>query len=82
MSTTHSNGVVIFRLTDEPGGLGLSCTSDGASMAGVPLLRSTQAGICPSAGLRDRHFARGVKNYCAVFRQTCAPITNALREYA
>jgi len=47
MSTTHSNGVVIFRLTDEPGGLGLSCTSDGASMAGVPLLRSTPAGFVP-----------------------------------
>jgi hypothetical protein len=47
MSTTHSNGVVIFRLTDEPGGLGLSCTSDGVSMAGVPLLRSTPAGFAP-----------------------------------
>ena len=48
MSATHSSGVVrIFRLTNEPGGLGLSCTSAGVSLAGVPLFRSTQAGFVP-----------------------------------
>jgi hypothetical protein len=36
-----------FRLTNEPGGLGLSCTSAGLSLAGVPLLRSTEAGFAP-----------------------------------
>jgi hypothetical protein len=36
-----------FRLTNEPGGLGLSCTSAGLSFAGVPLLRKTDAGFTP-----------------------------------
>jgi len=39
-----------FRLTNEPGGLGLSCTSAGLSLAGVPLLRKTEAGFAPRAG--------------------------------
>jgi hypothetical protein len=48
MSATHSSGVVrIFRLTNEPGGLGLSCTSAGVSLAGVPLLHSTRARFVP-----------------------------------
>jgi hypothetical protein len=37
----------MFRLTDEPDGLGLSCTPGGVSLAGVPLLRKTQAGFVP-----------------------------------
>jgi CDI toxin restriction endonuclease-like domain len=36
-----------FRLTNEPGGMGLSCTGAGLSLAGVPLLRKTQAGFVP-----------------------------------
>ena len=36
-----------FRLTNEPGGLGLSCNSAGLSLAGVPLLRKTEAGFVP-----------------------------------
>jgi hypothetical protein len=36
-----------FRLTNERGGLGLSCTAAGLSLAGVPLLRKTQAGFVP-----------------------------------
>jgi hypothetical protein len=36
-----------FRLTNESGGLGLSCTSDGLSLAGVPLLQRTEAGFAP-----------------------------------
>ena len=36
-----------FRLTNEPGGLGLSCSHAGVSLAGVPLLRRTQAGFVP-----------------------------------
>jgi hypothetical protein len=36
-----------FRLTNEPGGSGLSCTPAGMSLAGVPLLRSTPAGFVP-----------------------------------
>lgn len=37
----------MFCLTNEPGGLGLSCTPAGVSLAGVPLLRTTQAGFAP-----------------------------------
>lgn len=39
-----------FRLTNEPGGLGLSCTQTGLALAGVPLLLKTKAGFvpCPS----------------------------------
>jgi hypothetical protein len=48
MTHIFSGGPVrMFRLTDEPGGLGLSCTPDGVSLAGVPLLRKTQAGFVP-----------------------------------
>jgi len=36
-----------FRLTNEPGGQGLSCTAEGLSLAGVPLLRKTEAGFEP-----------------------------------
>jgi hypothetical protein len=36
-----------FRLTNEPDGLGLSCTTAGLSLAGVPLLRKTKAGFAP-----------------------------------
>ena len=36
-----------YRLTNEPGGLGLSCTLAGPSLAGVPLLDKTQAGFAP-----------------------------------
>ncbi len=34
-----------FRLTNEPGGLGLSCSPAGLVLAGVPLLRRTAAGF-------------------------------------
>jgi hypothetical protein len=34
-----------YRLTNEPGGLGLSCTAAGLSLAGTPLLRRTEAGF-------------------------------------
>ncbi len=34
--------VRMFRLTNEPGGLGLGCTPDGVTLAGVPLVRKTQ----------------------------------------
>jgi hypothetical protein len=36
-----------FRLTNEPGGLGLSCSPDGLALAGVPLLAKTAAGFEP-----------------------------------
>ncbi len=36
-----------FRLTNEPGGLGLSCTREGLALAGVPLLRKTDRGFQP-----------------------------------
>jgi hypothetical protein len=36
-----------FRLTNEPGGLGLSCTQRGLALAGTPLLRKTKAGFVP-----------------------------------
>lgn len=38
-----------YRLTNEPGGTGLSCTTAGLSLAGVPLLRKTEAGFVPRA---------------------------------
>ncbi|HWG07185.1 MAG TPA: hypothetical protein VG271_19450, partial [Beijerinckiaceae bacterium] len=37
----------MFRLTNGPGGLGLSCTAAGLSLAGVPLLQKTGAGFVP-----------------------------------
>ena len=36
-----------FRLTNEPGGLGLSCSPAGLALAGVPLLQKTAAGFEP-----------------------------------
>lgn len=36
-----------YRLTNEPGGLGLSCTPAGLTLAGVPLLRKTEKGFVP-----------------------------------
>ena len=45
-----SGPVRMFRLTNAPGGLGLSCTPTGVSLAGVPLLRQTQAGFVPRPG--------------------------------
>jgi hypothetical protein len=36
-----------FRLTNEPGGLGLSCSPAGLALAGVPLLQNTAAGFEP-----------------------------------
>jgi hypothetical protein len=48
MNTTPSSGVMkLFRLTNEPGGMGLSCTSSGVSLAGVPLLRRSRGGFVP-----------------------------------
>ena len=48
MTQLLTGGVMrMFRLTNEPGGLGLSCTSDGVWLAGVPLLRRTRAGFVP-----------------------------------
>ena len=48
MSTTPSSGVVqVFRLTNEPGGLGLSCTPSGVSLAGGPLVRRSRGGFVP-----------------------------------
>jgi hypothetical protein len=48
MTHIFSGGPVrMFRLTNEPGGLGLSCTPEGVSLAGVPLVRKTQAGFVP-----------------------------------
>ena len=48
MTQLLARGVVrTFRLTNEPGGLGLSCTFTGVSLAGVPLLRRTRAGFVP-----------------------------------
>lgn len=39
--------ISFFRLTNEPDGSGLSCTPDGLSLAGVPLLRKTRTGFAP-----------------------------------
>jgi hypothetical protein len=37
----------MHRLTNEPGGLGLSCTPAGLSLAGVPLFQKTHSGFAP-----------------------------------
>ncbi len=37
----------VYRLTNEPGGLGSSCTPAGLSLAGAPLLEKTQVGFAP-----------------------------------
>jgi hypothetical protein len=42
-----SGPVRMFRLSSELGQHGLSCTPDGVALAGVPLLRKTQAGFVP-----------------------------------
>lgn len=48
MSATASSGTMRgFRLTNEPGGLGLSCTPSGVALAGVPLIRRTPTGFVP-----------------------------------
>jgi hypothetical protein len=48
MTQLLARGVVpVFRLTNERGGLGLCCTPAGVSLAGVPLLRSTQTEFVP-----------------------------------
>lgn|SRR5579862_4431264 len=48
MTQLLARGVVrVFRLTNERGGLGLSCTPSGVSLAGVPLLRRAQAEFVP-----------------------------------
>ncbi len=39
--------ITMFRLTNEPGEFGLSCSPAGLFLAGVPLLRRTQAGFVP-----------------------------------
>lgn len=41
--------IQFFRLTNESGGLGLSCSPAGVLLAGIPLLRRTQAGFVPRA---------------------------------
>ena len=56
--------VRMFRLTNEPGGLGLSCTPDGLSLAGVPLLRKMQAGFAP----RPAHLVRNISAVGALCR--------------
>ena len=48
MTQLLARGVVrVFSLTNERGGLGLSCTPPGVSLAGVPLLRGAQAQFVP-----------------------------------
>ncbi len=37
----------IFKLSDEPGSLGLSCNKEGVVLAGVPLLSRAEAGFAP-----------------------------------
>jgi hypothetical protein len=47
MTQLPTRGVVqVFRLTDELGGLGLSCTPAGVSLAGVPASVEDPSGIC------------------------------------
>jgi hypothetical protein len=54
-----------FRLTNEPGGLGLSCTASGLSLAGVPLLRKSGTDFVPRSAteieaLVEAAYRRGV----------------------
>ena len=43
----HGRAMPTYRLTNEPEGLGLSCTAAGLSLAGTPLLHRTEAGFAP-----------------------------------
>jgi hypothetical protein len=48
MTPLFAGGPVrMFRLSNAPGERGLSCTPDGVALAGVPLVRKTQAGFEP-----------------------------------
>jgi hypothetical protein len=48
MTPLFAGGPVrMFRLSNAPGERGLSCTPDGVALAGVPLMRKTQAGFEP-----------------------------------
>ena len=40
-----------YRLTNEPEGLGLSCTAAGLSLAGTPLLRRSDGGFVPRSAM-------------------------------
>jgi hypothetical protein len=42
-----SGPVRMFRLSNEPGERGLSCTPDGVTLAGIPLIRNTPTGFVP-----------------------------------
>jgi hypothetical protein len=42
-----SGPVRMFRLSNDPGERGLSCTPDGVALAGIPPIRKTQVGFVP-----------------------------------
>jgi hypothetical protein len=39
--------MLVFKLSNHPGSLGLSCGKDGMALAGVTLLRKTANGVAP-----------------------------------
>ena len=51
-----------FRLTNEPGGLGLSCTKSGLSLAGVPLLQKSETGFVPRSATEIEALGRALSD--------------------
>ena len=47
--------VRIFHLTNEPGGLGLNCSSAGLTLAGAPFFARPPRDLCPDPLLRSPH---------------------------
>jgi hypothetical protein len=80
MTQLLARGVVrTFRLTNEPGGLGLSCTPGGLSLAGVPLLRRTQTGFVPRSTSQVTSLLRAAYEEDPTrLRSTLDAIANAL----
>ena len=71
----------IYRLTNEPDGLGLSCSAAGLSLAGTPLLHKTETGFAPrpAAEVADlMKAAYGAAGDCGKLTSSLGAIARAL----
>lgn len=68
-----------YRLSNEAGGLGVSCTAGGLALAGVPLLNKGTAGfqVRPEVGVLLRHIPQGLEPGAAMLPRL-AKIASAL----